>query len=83
MQVNFFKNNHKKSYEIVWMEWPQIRRPFTKEELEFIENIDPENDVKVLRQHLKFREICLRNFRMSEILLKKCAKLGLNLYQIG
>ena len=71
------------SYEIVWMEWPQIQQPFTQEELEFIKNIDPKEDLKYLKSKLKFREICLRNFRIAETVLKKCAQNGLTLYQIG
>lgn len=65
------------------MEWPQIQQPFTREELDFINAIDPEEDVKFLQKHLKFREICLRNFRLAEILLKRCANNGFTLYQIG
>ena len=68
---------------MVWMEWPQIQQPFTKEEMDFINAIDPEEDGKFLQNHLKFRDICLRNFRIAETLLKKCAKEGLTLYQIG
>lgn len=65
------------------MEWPQTQQPFTREELEFIHSLDPEEDVKFLQKHLKFRDICLRNFRIAEILLKKCAREGFTLYQIG
>jgi hypothetical protein len=64
------------------MEWPQVQQPFSREELEFIQNIDPKEDVEHLKK-LEFRKICLRNFRLSEILLKKCAQEGLTLYQIG
>lgn len=69
--------------EIVWMEWPQVQHPFSLEEIEFIKNINPKEDVKFLHKHLKMREICLRNFRIAEILLKKCAENGLTLYDIG
>lgn len=65
------------------MEWPQVQQPFSKEELDFINALDPEEDAKFLQKHLKFREICLRNFRLAGILLKKCASAGFSLYQIG
>ena len=68
---------------MVWMDWPQIQQAFTEEEMDFINSIDPDEDVKFLQKHLKFRDICLRNFRIAEILLKKCAKAGLTIYQIG
>lgn len=30
-----------------------------------------------------FRQICLRNFRIAEIFLKKAANMGFTLYEIG
>jgi hypothetical protein len=51
--------------------------------LAFIDSIDPVEDCKRLKEKLGFRDICLRNFRISETLLKKCAKAGLTLKQIG
>jgi hypothetical protein len=71
------------NYEIVWMEWPHIKKPFTEAELAHINNINPAADVARLSKYLRFRNICLRNFRIAEIVLKVGAKKGLTLYEIG
>ena len=65
------------------MDWPQVKEPFTSEELAYIEKIDPIEDIKILSSVLNFREICLRNFRIAETLLKKGAAAGLSLFDIG
>jgi len=51
--------------------------------LEFIESINPVEDVLCIRKKLKFREICLRNFRVSEMFLKMGAKNSLTLFEIA
>ena len=71
------------AHELVWMEYSQAKQPFSEHELSFIERIDPVEDCKRLSERLGFREICLRNFRIAEIVLKRCAKEGLTAYQIG
>ena len=60
-----------------------MQQPFTQRELSFIKKIDPSKDVELIRSKLKFREICLRNFRIASILLKEGAASGLNLFQIA
>lgn len=67
-------------YEIVWMGWSGAKQPFTKENLDFIESIDIDKQVELLRSKLKVREICLRNFKVANMLLKKYAKKGFTLY---
>lgn len=71
------------SNELAWMDYPQSKQPFTEEELKFIDRIDPVEDCKRLNSRLGFREICLRNFRIAETVLKRCASEGLTAYQIG
>ena len=70
-------------YEIVWINFPQCIQPFTEKELKFIQSIDPAMDCEGLRERLEFRPICLRNFRIAQILLKKAAAMGFNLYDIS
>lgn len=48
-----------------------------------IDSIKPQQDVAYLRKKLKFREICLRNFRLAEMFLKMAAKNLLTLYEIA
>lgn len=40
-------------------------------------------DAEMLESKLGFRQICLRNFRVAEIFLKKAAAMGFTLYEIG
>eukprot|EP01016_Furgasonia_blochmanni_P038025 TRINITY_DN4550_c0_g1_i10.p1 TRINITY_DN4550_c0_g1~~TRINITY_DN4550_c0_g1_i10.p1 ORF type:complete len:749 (+),score=202.58 TRINITY_DN4550_c0_g1_i10:68-2248(+) len=70
-------------YEIVWMSWPQAKEPFSKEELDIINSINPKKDAELLEKYLSIREVCLRNFRIANIILKKGANKGLTLYDIG
>lgn len=49
----------------------------------YIEDIDIMEDIKMLESTFKFRPICLRNIRISTLLLKRGAEAGLNLAQIG
>lgn len=37
----------------------------------------------MLESKLGFRQICLRNFRIAEIFLKKAAAMGFTLFEIG
>jgi hypothetical protein len=71
------------THELIWMEYSQAKQPFSDEVLKFIDNIEPVQDCKRLSEKLGFREICLRNFRIAQITLKKCARQGLTAYQIG
>ena len=68
------------SWELVWMEWDQAKEPFTTRTLRYIENIDIEADLAILKTNYNIRSICLRNFKICNILLKKCAKSGLTLH---
>ena len=68
---------------MVWMGYPQAKAPFSLKALNFIKNIDPDEDCRTLREKLGFREICLRNFKIAQIFLKKMALEGFNLYEIG
>lgn len=71
------------NYEIVWMDWPQTKEPFSKKILEFINSIDPKNDVELLCSKLSLRKKCLQNFYLTEILLKNAANKGFTLHEIG
>ena len=57
--------------------------PFSTKSLEYIENIDVLEDIKLLEKNFKMRGECLRNMRISCTLLQKGAKAGLNLTQIA
>lgn len=68
-----------------WLKWPQAKLPFGEEELQYIERLNPEEDITILK--LKFGELIssdsFRVLRMTTMWLKICAKQGLSPYTIG
>jgi len=39
------------------MEWPQVQKQWTPDELNYISNINPKADVELLSKHFKFRDV--------------------------
>jgi Phosphatidylinositol 3- and 4-kinase len=71
------------SYEVAWLSFEQASKPFSQRTLDYINQIDIIEDLKLLEARLPFRPICLRNMRISGTLLKIGASLSLTLAQIG
>jgi len=65
-----------------WLTWPQVKKPINDECLQYILNLNSINDLKCVKK-LNIRKECLRTMKISTMLLKKGAKEGLNLFQIG
>jgi len=65
-----------------WHFWKQSKVPFSAETLKFIDEIDVEEDAKVLRE-AGIPEECIRTMKVSTILLKKGAAHNLTLFQIS
>lgn len=67
-----------------WIHWPQASVPFSEDELEYIENLDPVKDADMLRMELPMiHEACLRVLILSTIFLKEATAFGLCLAEIG
>ncbi|XWS69580.1 hypothetical protein CRYUN_Cryun04dG0191500 [Craigia yunnanensis] len=67
-----------------WIHWPQASFPFSEDELEYIEKLDPIKDCEMLRRELPMiREACLRVLVLCTIFLKEAAAFGLCLAEIG
>ncbi|XP_034673092.1 phosphatidylinositol 4-kinase gamma 7-like [Vitis riparia] len=67
-----------------WIHWPQASIPFSEDELEYINNLDPARDSEMLRMELPMiREACLRVLVLCTIFLKEAAIFGLCLAEIG
>ncbi|XP_009609153.1 phosphatidylinositol 4-kinase gamma 7-like [Nicotiana tomentosiformis] len=67
-----------------WIHWPQASIPFSEDELEYIEKLDPVRESEMLRSELPMiREACLRVLVLSTIFLKEAAAYGLCLAEIG
>ncbi|CAE7772932.1 PI4KG4, partial [Symbiodinium pilosum] len=69
--------------DVVWMDWPQAKKPFDKPELDYIRMLDPEKDAKNIETQLGVRRECLRLLEVTTKLLKFGAERGLTLHQIG
>ncbi|KAI9105070.1 hypothetical protein K1719_022786 [Acacia pycnantha] len=67
-----------------WIHWPQASIPFSKDELKYIENLNPDRDCEMLRTELPMiREACLRVLVLCTHFLKEAATFGLCLAEIG
>ncbi|PQQ17063.1 phosphatidylinositol 4-kinase gamma 7 [Prunus yedoensis var. nudiflora] len=67
-----------------WIHWPQASIPFSDDELEYIEKLDPYEDCEMLRRELPMiRDACLRVLVLCTIFLKESAAYGLCLAEIG
>ena len=67
-----------------WLHWPQASLPFSESELEYISNLDPFEDAKILRSELPcLSKPSIRVLIVCTIFLKKAAAAGLCLGDIG
>lgn len=67
-----------------WIHWPQASIPFSDDELEYIEKLDPFEECDMLQRELPMiREACLRVLILCTIFLKESAAYGLCLAEIG
>jgi len=67
-----------------WIHWPQASIPFSEDELDYIDKLDPYEDCRMLRSELPMiREACLRVLVLCTIFLKEAAAYGLCLAEIG
>lgn len=67
-----------------WIHWPQASIPFSEDELNYINDLDPFRDAELLRMELPImREACLRVLVLCTIFLKEAAAFGLCLAEIG
>lgn len=67
-----------------WLYWPQARQPYSTETIKYIESLDAEADIRLLKLHgWDMPPDCARVFRVSTMLLKKGAAKGLTPFAIG
>ncbi|XP_004494821.1 phosphatidylinositol 4-kinase gamma 4-like [Cicer arietinum] len=67
-----------------WLYWPQARKPYSPETIEYIKSLDAEEDIALLKFHGWDLPIeCARTLRISTMLLKKGVERGLTPYAIG
>ncbi|KAL6533310.1 Phosphatidylinositol 4-kinase gamma 3 [Orobanche minor] len=67
-----------------WLYWPQAKQPFTPDEITYINSLDAEKDIELLRFYgWNVPDNCERVFRVATMLLKKGAERGLSPFAIG
>lgn len=65
-----------------WLFWPQAKRPFGPEEIEYVNNLSPEDDAMTLEK-LGVAEECIELVKAATMALKVGVQLGLTLRQLG
>jgi hypothetical protein len=65
-----------------WMYWPQAKRPFSQETLDFLNKIDPLADAELLRG-LGIPESNIKTMVVTTVLLQHCASIGKTLFEIA
>lgn len=67
-----------------WLYWPQARKPFSGEAVEYIKSLDAEEDIGLLNFYgWNLPLECARTLRISTMLLKKGVEKGLTPFAIG
>lgn len=67
-----------------WLYWPQAQQPYSAETIAYINSLDTEKDIELLKFHgWTLSPACARVLRISTMLLKKGAKRGLTPFAIG
>ncbi|XP_061996003.1 phosphatidylinositol 4-kinase gamma 4-like [Rosa rugosa] len=67
-----------------WLYWPQARKPYAEEVVDYIKSLDAEEDIALLKFHgWEMPPKCARTLRISTMLLKKGVERGLTPFDIG
>jgi hypothetical protein len=67
-----------------WMHFNQAKEPFSQAELDYIERLDPQADVELLKEKVPgISSDALGRVEVAGMLLKLAARRGLTAYQIG
>ncbi|CAM8896506.1 unnamed protein product [Rhodiola kirilowii] len=67
-----------------WLYWPQARQPYSPEIVNYIQSLDAERDIELLKSHGWNIPIeCARTLRISTMLLRKGVERGLTPFSIG
>lgn len=74
--------NFNESVYFEWQYWKQAKESFSSHHLDYIKNLDPSADAKILRE-LEIEEDAIRIMMLSSWLLKIGAEHGMNLFEIA
>jgi hypothetical protein len=67
------------SYDLAWLSFGQAEEAFSQRTLDYIQSLDIEADINLLESSFKIRPECLRNIKISSMLLQRGAARGLTL----
>jgi len=70
-------------FDWCWLDWPQVKEPLSTRMKEYVNNLNIEQDVQILKDVLKIRPKALDFFRASSMLLQAGVRAGLCLYDIA
>jgi len=57
------------SFDLAWLSFPQAEEAFSEKTLQYISKLNIDSDVELLEKNFKVRPECLRNFKISSLLL--------------
>ncbi|OVA14700.1 Phosphatidylinositol 3-/4-kinase [Macleaya cordata] len=67
-----------------WLYWPQAKKPYSPDTIDYIRSLDAEEDIALLKFHgWNVPLNCARTLRISTMLLKKGAERGFTPFSIG
>lgn len=67
-----------------WLYWPQARKPYSPDTVEYIKSLDADEDIALLKFYgWDLPQDCARTLRISTMLLKKGVERGLTPFDIG
>ena len=70
-------------YDVMWMNWRQLEETPTQELIDYVNKIDIQKDIDILRDQLGIMEQNITNFKIVNSVLKKCISKGLSILQTG
>lgn len=74
---------HLEEVHACWLHWPQAKEPYSEEMLDYIDKLDAEKDMRLLRSTLALDEDCLLTLFTGTTLIQTAARKGLTLHQTG
>ena len=66
-----------------WLYWPQAKEPYSEDMLEYLDALDAEKDLMLLRSTLTLPEDCLLTLFIGTTLIQTAAREGLTLHDTG
>lgn len=74
---------HLEEVHACWLYWPQAKEPYSEDMLEYLDALDAEKDLMLLRSTLTLPEDCLLTLFIGTTLIQTAAREGLTLHDTG